>query len=109
MMGLGFARLGCFFAALLTIASAWPTRAHADEISSDCAKSIAEELLGPTHTEAAQKFLKLQGELTLHKLAWAGLQDGQTAEKFKIEKVILDKLDQLNGDDSFKEAREKFR
>ena len=61
----------------------------------DCADSLRELLKGnDVAQEKVREFLKLQSGITLHKLAYASVRSSGLEEEFRLEKKILDLLNQ---------------
>jgi hypothetical protein len=66
----------------------------------------------PVKEKQLQEYLKLQSELTLHKLAWSLIKD-ENKEGFKVEKKILNLLETIKSkneqDADFKSVYEMFK
>jgi hypothetical protein len=63
------------------------------------------------NAEQMQKILRLQGKLTLHRLAWAGTYKKNEKDNYKLEEKIEGILDEMNNnqDPEFLRARKSFK
>ena len=84
-----------------------PTGAASD----DCARLVRTALLGPGNEVKAKKFLQLQGELTLNRLAWALIRKDYTDQQFKVEARIFELIRDLDSTKypEVAKARDQFR
>mgnify|MGYP003691550741 CR=1 FL=1 len=81
------------------------------ETLEDCNQSLKELMKNPSNHEKMKEILKIQGKLTLHRLAWAVMHDQGSNKNFKIENRINKMLDDMdsNKDPEFIKAREIFK
>jgi hypothetical protein len=100
------------FKLVILLIFSWSKGATA-AVSSDC-QSALKELFGQEISQpAAAKFLKLQGEITLHRLAWAYLKaqkNDQDAKLSSVEATIVGLLNEkyTQEDPAFIKARTAF-
>lgn len=78
-----------------------PAPVYTAEIPDECLKSIKELFSKNVSSEDMQRFLQLQGKITMHKLAWAHLNhsDPKSDVKGNLENTILDLLNQYETKD----------
>lgn len=85
--------------------------AYAFDLSEQCQSELDEIFSDPTNEDAVKSFLKLQANLTTHRLAWTFAHNSNQEESFKLENEILAILEQMdeNQDPAFIQARDQFR
>lgn len=98
----------CLLTLLLVVTL--PTFAN---VSEECATALKSLFAENVTKSQASSFLKVQGDLTLHRMAWAYLKAQKTDQNEKIvsvERTILTLLDQkyTSTDPDFIKAREAF-
>lgn len=79
--------------------------------TSACLSALQENFASKVAQSTAQKFLALQGEITLNRLAWAHLKAQEESDKIEsVEREIIELLSEKysNTDPEFIKARELF-
>jgi hypothetical protein len=77
----------------------------------ECLQSLTDLFRDPVNQEKAQQFLKIQGKLTLHRLAFAATGQNSEEENLKLEREIHKALAQITDQSSnpdFLAAKEMF-
>jgi hypothetical protein len=82
-------------------------------LTANCESALKTLFAEEVSAAEAGDFLKLQGEITLHRLAWAFLKNQQSNNKVKVESIersIIELLNEkyINSDPDFIRAREAF-
>lgn len=101
------------FKCLIVILLLAPLGTFASPPSEECASALKTLFANEVSDEEAAEFLKVQGDLTLHRLAWAYLkaqESDQTSKLENIESSILTLLDEkyTSTDPTFIKARDVF-
>ncbi|MAZ48410.1 MAG: hypothetical protein CME65_07600 [Halobacteriovoraceae bacterium] len=80
-------------------------------LSQECRSQLDEIFTDQSNSETIKRFLKLQANLTTHRLAWTFTHNSNQTESFKLENEILEIINQIenNDDPAFIAAREQFR
>lgn len=86
---------------------------EAHSVSQDCETALQSLFSEEISSDEAGEFLKLQGDITLHRLAWAYLKAQKTDSDSKVQSVERTILELLNekytkADPNFVKAREAF-
>ncbi len=98
---------------ILTLILRFSENACAITLEKDCVSSLQSLFAEKISKEEAGEFLKLQGDITLHRLAWAYLhaQKKDKDEKIQsVERTIIELLNDkyTNTDPNFLKARQAF-
>ncbi|MBA2405853.1 MAG: L,D-transpeptidase [Bdellovibrionales bacterium] len=83
------------------------------KVSEECESALKALFASSVSKSEASSFLKVQGDLTLHRMAWAYLKvqkSDQSAKLENVERTILTLLDEkyTSQDPEFKKARDAF-
>ncbi|MBT4790123.1 MAG: hypothetical protein HON90_01005 [Halobacteriovoraceae bacterium] len=73
------------------------TFAQSPKFSPKCLASLQNLFKEQNHNPQVQNILKLQGKLTLHRLAWASMYNSENDRNFKLENKIDGILEEMNS------------